>query len=279
MDISLVERQAQRICGRHGSFTGTEREFNGRVFKAICPTCAEENVREKEAWEKRQALQAKADAISKMLGRSGIPERFKGRDFDNYNAASDGQKSALKTACAYAQNFDEMLKHGTGLVFCGKPGTGKTHLATAIANHIIHNGRSAVFVSAIRVARTVKETYRKNSETTEQQAIDFWVRPDLLILDEIGIQLGTETEKIILFEILNGRYEQVRPTIVISNLLEAELNNYLGARVVDRLREGGGAVLAFDWESYRAKVHKDKNLPVGDIQPVDWKRLSSRPSL
>ena len=45
-----------------------------------------------------------------------------------------------------------------------------------------------------------------------------FIRPDLLILDEVGVQFGSETEKMILFEIINGRYEQLKPTIVISNL-------------------------------------------------------------
>ena len=274
MDISFSETEVTGACNKHGSFTGMQRELNGRIFKVICPACEEEKELQRTADEKRRALLMKESAIEKMLGRSGIPERFKGRDFDNYNAASEGQKRALKSATAYAKNFDAMLKHGTGLVFCGKPGTGKTHLATAIANHVIHNGRTAAFVSAIKAARTVKDTYRKDSEKTEQQAIDFWTKPDLLILDEVGIQLGTETEKIILFEILNGRYEKVKPTIVISNLLEPDLGSYLGVRVIDRLKEGGGAVLAFDWDSYRGRVHKDKNLPVVQVSPVDWKHLS-----
>ena len=80
-----------------------------------------------------------------------------------------------------------------------------------------------------------------------------FIRPDLLILDEVGVQFGSETEKMILFEIINGRYEQLKPTIVISNLADA-LTDYLGERVVDRLREGGGRMLIFDWPSYRRQA-------------------------
>ena len=68
-----------------------------------------------------------------------------------------------------------------------------------------------------------------------------FIRPDLLILDEVGVQFGSETEKMILFEIINGRYEQLKPTIVINSNLRRALTDYLGERVVDRLREGGGA--------------------------------------
>ena len=107
---------------------------------------------------------------------------------------------------------------------------------------------------------------------TEQDAIDALVMPDLLILDEVGVQFGTVTESLIMFEILNGRYEKVRPTIVMSNLTEDEITEYLGSRVVDRLKEGGGVLVAFDWDSYRGRVHKDDALPGRDVNPVDWSK-------
>ncbi|KAA6208087.1 ATP-binding protein, partial [Avibacterium paragallinarum] len=42
-----------------------------------------------------------------------------------------------------------------------------------------------------------------------------------------------------------------KPTILISNLSEDELSRYVGERIIDRMREGKGAVINFDWESYR----------------------------
>ena len=43
----------------------------------------------------------------------------------------------------------------------------------------------------------------------------------------------------------------MRPTILISNLTEEELGKYIGDRIIDRMKEGQGAVIKFDWESYR----------------------------
>lgn len=89
----------------------------------------------------------------------------------------------------------------------------------------------------MRAVRSVKETYAKGNSRTEAQAIADLVAPDLLILDEV----------------INGRYEAGRPTIVISNLAIKALEEYLGARAFDRLREGGGQLVVCDWESYRAR--------------------------
>lgn len=81
--------------------------------------------------------------------------------------------------------------------------------------------------------------------------MEIYTDKDLLIIDEVGVQFGSESEKIILFEIINERYEQMKPTILISNLSEDELSRYVGERIIDRMREGKGAVINFDWESYR----------------------------
>ena len=138
-------------------------------------------------------------------------------------------------------------------MFCGGVGAGKTHLAVGIAHRLMEQGRIAVFTSVINAIRRVKDTYRRDSGQSEAQVVAGFIRPDLLILDEVGVQFGSETEKMILFEIINGRYEQLKPTIVISNLADA-LTDYLGERVVDRLREGGGRMLIFDWPSYRRQA-------------------------
>jgi DNA replication protein DnaC len=65
------------------------------------------------------------------------------------------------------------------------------------------------------------------------------------------VQFGSDTEKLLLFDILNERYERRRPTILMSNLPRDEVSSYLGERVFDRLREDGGEFISFTWESYR----------------------------
>ncbi len=75
---------------------------------------------------------------------------------------------------------------------------------------------------------------------------------DLLIIDEVGSQFGSDTEKLFIFEIIDGRYQEMKPTILISNLDINGIKESIGERCVDRLREGGGSMIAFNWESSRA---------------------------
>lgn len=76
---------------------------------------------------------------------------------------------------------------------------------------------------------------------------------DLLIVDEIGRQFGTDTERMILFEIINERYEQRKPIIAITNLDGPNLSEFVGAAALDRLKENGEAV-CFDWRSMRSEI-------------------------
>lgn len=234
-------------CEKHGPYNSVR--VNGELR---CPRCMIEQDTLR-AQEEAKATRRRGE-IQGLVHRSGIPLRFQSKTFDNFEAADDKQSRVLRICKAYADKFNERYAAGGGLVMCGQPGTGKTHLACAIANQIMGAGRTAVFMTALHAVRRVKETYGQGSNETEREAIGKFFEPDLLILDEIGVQIGSVTEHNILFEIINGRYERVLPTILLSNLTEAEMESALGARVIDRMREGGGLVMAFDWQSKRKDI-------------------------
>lgn len=238
-----------RQCDKHGDYEAelfrmTER---GPWLGGKCIECLEERRKWEEENERRNRESERRAKIERLMGNSGIPRRFQDRTLDSYKAETEGQKRALQIARKMAGGNPN---DGVSLVFCGKPGTGKTHLACGIAHEWIQAGTPALFATVLAAIRHIKSTYNRESEITEEQAIDVFTRTELLILDEIGVQLGTEHEKMLLFEIINERYQQMRPTILISNLTRDELTDYLGDRVMDRFRESG-AVVAFDWQSYR----------------------------
>ena len=74
----------------------------------------------------------------------------------------------------------------------------------------------------------------------------------LLIIDEVGVQFGTEAERTQLFGIIDERYREQRPSILLTNLGLDDSKSFIGARAYDRLRECGQWV-PFDWESYRGR--------------------------
>ena len=241
----------EETCEKHGPYHSDGQKLGKRDIWSGCEAC----IADRRAAEAREAeAQRRAARLSHAMNRSCIPPRFDDKTFENYTADNEQRARALKTCKEYAEQFDDRQDEGPSLILCGRPGTGKTHLACAIADHLIHNGKFAVFSRVFDAVRTIKSTWSKNSEMTEAEAIRSFISPDLLILDEVGVQFGSESEMLFLFEIINGRYEAVKPTVIISNLPIGELKNFIGERVMDRLREGGGKYIAFDWDSFRGQA-------------------------
>lgn len=247
--MGVSDRQTEtRSCPTHGDYESTR--ITERYWTK-CPPCDELERAKRQAEE-----QARIDreALERRFDLSNLPPRFCGKTFAEFAAETPSQKLALDVAQSYAKAFPSMRENGTCLAFCGTAGTGKTHLAAAIADEVIRAGYWVRFTSVMRAVRSIKETYRKDSEESEREALREFTQGDLLILDEVGVQFGSDTEKLILFEIINTRYEHVRPTIVISNLAKAGLEEFLGERAFDRLRENNGKLVVFDWPSYRRKA-------------------------
>ena len=187
---------------------------------------------------------------NKML-HAGIPPRFVGMTLDGYQAPLPKQQSVMRKVRGYSDEFPKTYKTGKSMMLLGGVGTGKTHLACAIVQRILLCGGSARYVTAMNAIRSIRETWGKGAEKSERDVVEAFAKLDLLVLDEVGQQQGTDNELVLLYDIINARYDQQRPTIIVSNYGVAKVTDYLGERVIDRLRENGGAAVLFDWPSYR----------------------------
>ena len=249
----LLQNMPTRIdkCDRHGEYEA--RNYLGRVWSK-CPECSREETERLKAEEEAAARKARRLAWESKIGAAGIPDRFHTRTLDTFEAETPEQQYALEFAKTYAASFSDALKTGRCALFVGKPGTGKTHLAVGIGLRIMGaENRTVLFTTVMRAIRRVKDSWAKDSRETESQAIAALTYPDLLILDEVGVQFGSDFERNMMFDVLNERYEKRRPTILLSNLSKDELVGFLGERVFDRMREDSGKFVAFDWDSHRSK--------------------------
>jgi DNA replication protein DnaC len=207
-----------------------------------CTECAaEEHQREERAKEERR----RRESFDRRLHNAMISPRFSEKTLENYNATTEGQKKALSLANWFIENHGKV----SGMIFIGKTGTGKNHLACGIIHKIIEQGGTALITTAMKIIRAIKDSWRDH-ETKEGDIINLYTQPGLLVIDEIGVQFGSDTEKLYISEIINDRYEAMRPTLLLGNIKLDELIEQLGDRPIDRFREGG-KIVQFDWESHR----------------------------
>lgn len=223
----------------------TEQALSPDEFSRQCTEATRKEAAEIYAEQRRRA----SDAV---LGRAAIPPRFMQKTLSSYEPSNPQQARIKAIVEVYATNFaQDAGVNGVSLILCGGPGTGKTHLGCGVANELLKQGFTALYTTATGLVRDIRATWAKDSERTETDVIKAFIAPDLLIIDEIGVQVGSADEKIRLFDVINARYEQVKPLLIISNLDVKGVVEYLGERAADRLRENGGQALAFTWGSYR----------------------------
>lgn len=248
-------------CPKHGAYPATATEFKGRRIISECPACkdarAVQEQREQQAAHEREKAEGRLRAVAAKLATAGIPARFQTCGFDNFKIDAGAphaaqQQRAVAICRSYAKRWADVRASGAVLLLIGGTGTGKTHLACAVANAIIPEHLPAVtFGTVSEYLRGIRDTYRKDSGRSEQQAVRALLEPDMLIMDEVGGR-ASEHDQSLMFDIINARYADMRPMILLSNLARCELDELLGARMADRLREVGTYV-NMDWPSYRGR--------------------------
>jgi len=217
-----------------------------------CGACEQKRlIREQE---ERTAAAAR-NRLNALIADSMLRKRFLDKTFANFlpfGKDREKQLYVLSVAKDFADDFDRHQRIGTWLLFMGHVGAGKSHLCAAVINQLVRAGRTALFTKAPRLLREIKETFRRDAEITQSEIIRRLGGLDLLVIDEVGIQFGTDTERMILYEILDLRYEAMRPVILTTNITDLRtLEQLLGERIIDRLFEGESKVVFFDWESHR----------------------------
>lgn len=203
--------------------------------------------REKELAE--QAEKEAAYQTQKRVETSGVPRRYWHVDFDTYIPHGTQDSKNLETI----KNFANLEKNDKVLILLGAKGLGKTHLGAAIIRNC-----GGKFISIEELIFKYESAQDFHSKTNREELMELYSSTKMLVIDEIGRSMQQEKENALLNYILRRRYENMLPTVLISNLSKADILKKLGEAVLDRLRETCIS-LEFEGESYRTSI-RDVNL-------------------
>ena len=270
-------------CGKPRYFRGYP--IGGRVLwppsgpqRCDCPEAVaayEKAEAEREAKEQaqREAEEARKmqERVGRIIGDSGMNARFLRRTFDTFQPTSENQRG-LRVCKQYADTFrDKQPKYNpepgrNGLFITGPKGTGKTHLAAAIANQLMQEGTPVICMTMIDLLERIKRTYEQNrqygGESSEANLLNTYKNVPLLIIDDMGKEPATEWAVSKIYAIINARYEAYMPTIITTNYTDSELVKRLTPKdaadqttadaTIDRLREMCAAIVTTG-DSWRSK--------------------------
>lgn len=181
---------------------------------------------------------------------TGFPTRYKG-----------AEKATGDQWWTYYQKALEKLQAGGIVVMYGGHGTGKTRMAyeLALAGKFprstykqagIEKDLPRIYTTAVNLFMCLRDTFRDRSEVSEKSIIRSMSEAALLVIDEIQERGETPFEDRKLTQIIDARYMDARPTILISNYDKQRFIEALSPAVVDRIKENGIG-LHFNWSSFR----------------------------
>ncbi len=138
-------------------------------------------------------------------------------------------ESVLNYCKAYAADFS---RRSPSLLLYGKTGLGKTHLSLAIAGNAVEEGYGVIYSSAQNLFNKLeKDKFGKADANTEEAILDC----DLLIIDDLGAEFTTQFTVSALYNIINSRELESKPTIISTNLMPEQLTKAYGERIASRI--------------------------------------------
>jgi DNA replication protein DnaC len=145
---------------------------------------------------------------------------------------TNDERRSLDDALRAAMHFAE--KPDGWLVFTGPYGSGKTHLAAAIANHRASQGYPVMFVVVPDLLDHLRATFSPDSTTRYDQRFEEVRTIPLLVLDDLGTQATTPWVREKLYQLLNHRYNAALPTVITTADRLDQIDERLRSRMLDQ---------------------------------------------
>jgi DNA replication protein DnaC len=236
------------VCHEPKQFRGETLNENaaGLILHRMCK-CA----RDAQEQEEKEREQKQTRDLAERIHKEMLPsEKQRQCTFE----AAEPSK-AIDIAKKYVNNWPKFKADGTGLVFYGGVGTGKTYVALCIANALMQNPCTVRFWSAAEIVSKLSA-----KDTRQEEFFDKVQKAELVIIDDLGAEHSSDYAQSVICRVIDTRRESGKPFIVTTNYSPAELaapKDPLKARTFDRVL-GSCLPVEVSGESRRINERKER---------------------
>lgn len=152
--------------------------------------------------------------VQKIWEQSGISVNDIDKSFSNFEAWNREVKTMKEMALNYYMRFNSIrAERNNSIMFCGNPGSGKTHLSLSLANKLMNDKSIAVLYMPYRdVVTSIKQNMI--DEEQYKKTLSKYQKAEVLLIDDMFKGKITESDVNIMFELINYRYLNRLPIIV-----------------------------------------------------------------
>lgn len=234
-----LQRQRAALLGAIGL---AEDALDGRP---ACPLCKDTGwqgarmcrcLRELCAQEQIKALTALLNLTEEQDFDHLRLDVYSDRPWNGRRSPRENMRRVTAVCEGYARQFPEF--QDKNLLLSGGTGLGKTFLSGCIAREVARRGYSVVYDTAISLFAAFKDQRFARDAGLERQARDDtrrYLNCDLLILDDLGSEFNNALSQSALYEVVNGRLQTGRHTIISTNLSAAEIGERYGPQLASRI--------------------------------------------
>lgn len=140
-----------------------------------------------------------------------------------------------ENALVFCRHGHPVCRTGDSLLILGPVGTGKTHQAYGALRDLALAGVVCKWRATTEAA--LLRQMRPGGSPDAAALFDNLLTAHVLLLDDLGTEKRTEWNETVLLDLINTRYEQIRPTIITSNVKQREFSDTFGPRITSRLAE------------------------------------------
>jgi DNA replication protein DnaC len=188
-------------------------------------------------WSARRRL----SEVNRMFKEADIPSLYRWKFLEDFHPFTPDGKSVRIAQDAHRYVLRLMEKEPEhGFLLHGNPGTGKTLLGCIMLNELMLNrGKPGRFLNLSKYLQQLRDTYSEDSDNYGRTwtIIESLGKIPYLVIDDFGVQRGTEWAKEVLYDLVDTRYAEKRFTVITTNQPLGELQQLSQGRIYSRLLE------------------------------------------